>query len=261
MCLASPGPGVARNGFSAKHDSQFGGRDPNPCLGDPFRCHFPCLGKLLEHPPLGKSSPCRIPRGGAHRDRVRLAPIQGLGRKRLGALVDVQRISFDPLTDLLVVMSRDWLGSVRVFSPFWASPGPGAAIVGCATSRSSMLRFSSKSGLWEGSSWPLFVFEKQRTTRHTDQRCFLLSDWFLPRFVRVFVVGKVLEPFLGFPGPELAKRSPRHSSVGRKCRLIRRCGDPIGGPFSFRLPSHKTRRQRSSVVVLPSCLAVFIRAL
>ena len=39
---ASPGPGVAGNGFSAKNDSQFRGRDPNPCPGDAFRGHFSC---------------------------------------------------------------------------------------------------------------------------------------------------------------------------------------------------------------------------
>ena len=40
ICCASPGPGVAGNGFSAKNDGQFRGRDRNPCLGDPFRGHF-----------------------------------------------------------------------------------------------------------------------------------------------------------------------------------------------------------------------------
>ena len=40
---ASPGPGVARNGFSAKNDSQFKGRHSNPCPGDPFRGHFSFL--------------------------------------------------------------------------------------------------------------------------------------------------------------------------------------------------------------------------
>ena len=40
---ASPGPGVAGNGFSAKNDSQFGGRDRNPGPGDPFRGHFSFL--------------------------------------------------------------------------------------------------------------------------------------------------------------------------------------------------------------------------
>ena len=40
---ASPGPGVAGNGFSAKNDRQFRGRDPNPCPGDPFRGHFSFL--------------------------------------------------------------------------------------------------------------------------------------------------------------------------------------------------------------------------
>ena len=34
-----------------KNDSQFRGRDPNPCPGDPFRGHFQCLDKLLETPP------------------------------------------------------------------------------------------------------------------------------------------------------------------------------------------------------------------
>ena len=41
--LASPGPGVAGNGFSAKNHSQFRGRDANPCPGDPFRGDFPFL--------------------------------------------------------------------------------------------------------------------------------------------------------------------------------------------------------------------------
>ena len=36
---ASPGPGVAGNGLSAKNDSQFRGRHSNPCPGDPFRGH------------------------------------------------------------------------------------------------------------------------------------------------------------------------------------------------------------------------------
>ena len=40
---ASPGPGVAGNGFSAKNDSQFRGRHSNPCPGDPFRGHFSFL--------------------------------------------------------------------------------------------------------------------------------------------------------------------------------------------------------------------------
>ena len=37
---ASPGPGVAGNGFSAKNDSQFRGRDSNPCLGTHFVAIF-----------------------------------------------------------------------------------------------------------------------------------------------------------------------------------------------------------------------------
>ena len=41
--LASPGPGVAGNGFSAKNHSQFRGRDANPCPEDPFRGDFPFL--------------------------------------------------------------------------------------------------------------------------------------------------------------------------------------------------------------------------
>ena len=58
ICLASPGAGGAGNGCSAKNDSQFGGRDPNPCPGDPFRGHFPFVEKLLEHkPPLPPPSP------------------------------------------------------------------------------------------------------------------------------------------------------------------------------------------------------------
>ena len=40
---ASPGPGVAGNGFSAKNDSQFRGRDSNPCPGGPFRGNFSFL--------------------------------------------------------------------------------------------------------------------------------------------------------------------------------------------------------------------------
>ena len=40
---ASPGPGVAGSGFSAKHDGQFRGRDSNPSPGDPFHGHFPFL--------------------------------------------------------------------------------------------------------------------------------------------------------------------------------------------------------------------------
>ena len=40
---ASPAPGVAGNGFSAKNDSEFRGRHPNPCPGDPFRGHFSFL--------------------------------------------------------------------------------------------------------------------------------------------------------------------------------------------------------------------------
>ena len=40
---ASPGPGVAGNGFSAKSDSQFRGRHSNPCPGDPCRGHFSFL--------------------------------------------------------------------------------------------------------------------------------------------------------------------------------------------------------------------------
>ena len=37
---ASPGPGLAGNGFSSKNDSQFKGRHSNPCPGDPFRGPF-----------------------------------------------------------------------------------------------------------------------------------------------------------------------------------------------------------------------------
>ena len=44
---ASPGPGVAGNGFSAKNDSQFRGRGPDPCPGDPFRCHSSFLEPYL----------------------------------------------------------------------------------------------------------------------------------------------------------------------------------------------------------------------
>ena len=45
---ASPAPGVAGNGFSAKNDSEFRGRHPNPCPGDPFRCYFSFLKVTLE---------------------------------------------------------------------------------------------------------------------------------------------------------------------------------------------------------------------
>ena len=45
------GPGVAGNGFSAKNDNQFKGRDSNPGPGDPFRGHFPSWEKLWEHNP------------------------------------------------------------------------------------------------------------------------------------------------------------------------------------------------------------------
>ena len=38
---ASPGPGVARNGFSSKNHYQKWCRDPIPCPGDPFRGHLP----------------------------------------------------------------------------------------------------------------------------------------------------------------------------------------------------------------------------
>ena len=41
--LASPAPGVAGNGFSAKKDGQFRGRGSDPCPGDPIRGHFPFL--------------------------------------------------------------------------------------------------------------------------------------------------------------------------------------------------------------------------
>ena len=34
---AAPGPGMAGNGFSAKNDAEFGGRDRNPWPGNPFR--------------------------------------------------------------------------------------------------------------------------------------------------------------------------------------------------------------------------------
>ena len=37
---ASPGPGVAKNGFSAKNAAQKWGRNSNPCPGDSFRGHF-----------------------------------------------------------------------------------------------------------------------------------------------------------------------------------------------------------------------------
>ena len=40
---ASSGPRVAGNGFSAKNDSQFRGRDSNPCPGDPLRGHLSFL--------------------------------------------------------------------------------------------------------------------------------------------------------------------------------------------------------------------------
>ena len=40
---ASPGPGVAGNGSSAKNDNQFRGRHSNPCSGGPFRGQFSCL--------------------------------------------------------------------------------------------------------------------------------------------------------------------------------------------------------------------------
>ena len=43
LFCASPGHGVARNGSSAKNDSQFKGRHSNPCPGDPFRGHFSFL--------------------------------------------------------------------------------------------------------------------------------------------------------------------------------------------------------------------------
>ena len=42
-CWASPGPGVAGNGFSAKNDCQFRGRHSNPSPGDPFRGPFSFL--------------------------------------------------------------------------------------------------------------------------------------------------------------------------------------------------------------------------
>ena len=45
IVLASPGPGVAGNGFSAKKDGQFRGRGSDPCPGDPIRGHFPFLDK------------------------------------------------------------------------------------------------------------------------------------------------------------------------------------------------------------------------
>ena len=45
LFLASPGPGVAGNGFSAKKDGQFRGRGSDPCPGDPIRGHFPFLDK------------------------------------------------------------------------------------------------------------------------------------------------------------------------------------------------------------------------
>ena len=37
---------MAGNGFSAKNDSQFRGRDSNPGPGDPFRGHFPFFAKF-----------------------------------------------------------------------------------------------------------------------------------------------------------------------------------------------------------------------
>ena len=40
---ASPGPGVAGKGFSAKNDRQFRGRHSDPSPGDPFRGHFSFL--------------------------------------------------------------------------------------------------------------------------------------------------------------------------------------------------------------------------
>ena len=40
---ASPGPGVARDGFSAKSDRLFRGRHSNPCRGDPVRGLFSFL--------------------------------------------------------------------------------------------------------------------------------------------------------------------------------------------------------------------------
>ena len=46
---ASPGPGVAGNGLSAKNDSQFKGRDANRCPGDPIRGLFSLMKATPTH--------------------------------------------------------------------------------------------------------------------------------------------------------------------------------------------------------------------
>ena len=53
---ASPGPGVAGNGFSAKNDGQFRGRGSNPSPGDTFRGQFSFLKVTPRGVPPGSYS-------------------------------------------------------------------------------------------------------------------------------------------------------------------------------------------------------------